>query len=108
LQNYKISATQPSFYGTHFYLLSPDILNTIDCNTERIMLKKSAPKKPLIEKPSTSFEHNAIIAALITNRNNPSVKTVTGNVKITKIGFTNKFNNPKTMATIIADLNPLT
>jgi hypothetical protein len=108
LQNYKISATQPSFYGTHFYLLSPDILNTIDCNTERIMLKKSAPKKPLIENPSTSFEHNAIIEALMNSKKNPRVKMVTGNVKRTKIGFTNRFNKPKTTATITADLNPST
>jgi hypothetical protein len=89
-------------------LLSLVNLNTRDCDNDRIILKKSAPKKPLIENPSTSFEHKAIIAALITNKNNPRVKMVTGKVKSTKIGFTNKFNNPKTMATITADLNPST
>jgi hypothetical protein len=83
-------------------------LNTIDCDTERIILKKSAPKKPFIVNPSTSFEHNAIIAALMINKNNPNVKTVIGNVKRTKIGFTNKFNKPRTIATITADLNPST
>jgi hypothetical protein len=72
------------------------------------MLKKSAPKKPLIEKPSTSFEHKAMITALMTSKNNPRVKTVIGKVKITKIGFTNKFNKPNTIATITADLNPST
>ena len=52
--------------------------------------------------------HNAIIAALITSKKRPKVKMVTGNVNSTNIGFTNKFNNPKTIATIIADLRPST
>lgn len=45
---------------------------------------------------------------MITSRNNPKVKKVTGNVSKTSIGFTKKFNNPKTIATIIADLKPST
>ena len=44
----------------------------------------------------------------MTNKNNPNVKIVTGSVNKTKIGFTNKFNNPRTIATITADLNPST
>ncbi len=38
----------------------------------------------------------------MTNKNKPKVISVTGNVRITNIGFINKFNNPKTIATIIA------
>ncbi len=58
--------------------------------------------------PSTTFEHIPIIAALMTNKNNPSVKNVIGNVKSTRIGLTNKFNSPRTIATITADLKPST
>jgi hypothetical protein len=42
-----------------------------------------------------------MIMALITNKNNPSVKIVTGKVNKINIGFTKMFNNPKTIATII-------
>ena len=40
--------------------------------------------------------------ALITNKNNPRVKKVTGIVSKTNIGFKKVFNNPKTTATIKA------
>lgn len=40
-----------------------------------------------------------MMIVLITNRNNPKVKKVTGNVKSTKIGFTKKLSNAKTTAT---------
>ena len=40
--------------------------------------------------------------ALITNKNKPKVINVTGNVKITNIGFIKRFSNPKTTATITA------
>lgn len=46
-----------------------------------------------------------MIMALITNKNKPSVKIVTGKVNNTKIGFTKKFNNPKTIATVRAVVN---
>lgn len=46
--------------------------------------------------------HNKIITALITNKNKPKVINVTGNVRITNIGFIKRFNNPKTTATITA------
>jgi hypothetical protein len=72
------------------------------------MLKIRAPKNPSTLKPITSLEHRIIITALITKRKSPKVIMVTGNVKITNIGFTNKFNNPKTTATIIDDLKPST
>ena len=40
-----------------------------------------------------------MITAFITNKNNPKVKIVNGNVKMTNIGFINTLNNPKTTAT---------
>jgi hypothetical protein len=40
--------------------------------------------------------------ALITNKNKPKVINVTGNVRITNIGFIKRFSNPKTIATITA------
>ena len=49
-----------------------------------------------------------MIPALITNRNNPNDKTVTGTVRITKIGFTKEFRNANATARIRADLNPST
>lgn len=45
---------------------------------------------------------------LITSKNKPSVKMVTGKVNKTNIGFTKKFNNPKTMATVNAVVNSST
>lgn len=72
------------------------------------MLKNKAVQKPSIPKPVTSLEHNIIIAAFITNRNNPSVIKVTGKVKRTRIGFTNKFSSPKTIATTTEVIKPST
>lgn len=40
-----------------------------------------------------------MITAFITSKNNPKVKIVNGNVKMTNIGFINTLNNPKTTAT---------
>ncbi len=74
----------------------------MDWQTERIILKIKAVQNEFILNPSTSREHNNIITALITNKNNPKVKIVAGNVNITKIGLTNKLSNPKTTATIKA------
>lgn len=68
------------------------------------MLKTKAVQNEFILNPSTSLEHNKIITALITNKNNPKVKIVAGKVNITKIGLTNKLSSPKTTATIIAVL----
>ena len=85
-----------------FYLSSPIILYAIEWQTERIILKIKAVQNEFILNPSTSLEHNKIITALITNKNNPKVKIVAGNVNITKIGLTNKLSNPKTTATIKA------
>ena len=42
-----------------------------------------------------------IITAFITSKNKPKVKMVTGKVNKIKIGFTNKFNKARTIATTI-------
>ena len=46
-----------------------------------------------------------MIMALMTSKNKPNVKTVTGKVNNTKIGFTKKFNNANTTATVSAVVN---
>ena len=46
--------------------------------------------------------------ALITNKNKPRVKKVTGFVSKTNIGFKKVFNNPKTTATIKAPVRLVT
>jgi hypothetical protein len=73
----------------------------MDCRIERTTLKRNAVQKESMLKPPTIFVHNKMRIAFITNRNNPNVKIVTGSVNKIKIGFTNIFNSPKTMATII-------
>ena len=49
-----------------------------------------------------------MITALITSKNKPSVRIVTGNVNKTKTGFTIKFKIASTKATIIAVPYPAT
>ena len=49
-----------------------------------------------------------MIMALMTSKNKPNVKNVMGKVNNTNIGFTKKFNNPKTMATVNAVVNSST
>ena len=46
--------------------------------------------------------------ALITNKNNPRVKKVTGIVSKTNIGFKNVLSKPKTTATIKAPVRLVT
>lgn len=75
---------------------------------ESKILNNKADQKPLTRNPLTSASHNNIIKALITNRNNPKVTMVTGNVKIMRIGLINKLSNIKTAATIRAVKNPET
>ena len=65
------------------------------------MLKSKAVQKESTLKPPTIFEHIKIRIAFITNRNNPNVKIVTGSVNKINMGFTNIFNSPNTIATII-------
>jgi hypothetical protein len=72
----------------------------MDCNSDRRILKSIAVQSESTLKPPTIFVHNIISAALINNKNNPSVKIVTGSVNSTKIGFIKIFNSPRTIATI--------
>lgn len=64
------------------------------------MLKNRAFQKVRTVKPLTNSAQSKITSALITRRNRPNVSNVTGSVKITRTGFTNKFSNPSTIATI--------
>jgi hypothetical protein len=73
----------------------------MDCEIDRIMLKSIAVQNVSTAKPPTIFEQRIIIKALITNKNNPKVTTVTGKVKNTSNGLINVLSNPKTNATII-------
>ena len=82
-----------------FYFPSPNIPFIIDCNNDNITLKNRAVQKVSTLNPPTIFVHNSIISALITNKNNPNVRIVTGNVKITIIGLIKMFSNPNTIAT---------
>jgi hypothetical protein len=70
----------------------------MDCERDRIILKNKAVQNESTTKPPTIFEHRIIIKALITNKNNPNVTRVTGNVKNTKMGLINVLSNPKTTA----------
>lgn len=49
-----------------------------------------------------------MITALITNKNKPNVSSVTGNVNKTIKGFTIRFSNPNTIATMIEVPKPST
>ena len=90
------------------YFPSPNIPFIIDCKTDNITLKNKAVQKVSTLNPPTIFVHNKIINALITNKNNPKVRIVTGKVSITNIGLINILSNPRTMATINAVVNPAT
>ena len=56
------------------------------CSTELTMLSTMAPtnaaKKPRTSKPGTSADASSSINALITNQNKPSVRIVSGKVRI--------------------------
>ena len=75
-----------------------------DWSIESRILNKMAIQILLTEKPSIKWSAKKIIIAFITSKKRPKVKIVIGNVKITKMGFTIRFNIDKTMATMIAVL----
>lgn len=64
-------------------------------------LKSKAYQKLATVNPFTNSLHSKMITALMTNKKSPKVTKVTGKVNKTRIGFTNRFSNPSTMATII-------
>ena len=55
---------------------------------------------PSTLNPSISLSAIKMISALITKRNNPNVRMVTGSVKIIKTGFTKTLSTERTTATI--------
>ena len=74
----------------------------MDCEIDKTTLNKSAEINPSTLKPPTISEHNKMIIALIKSKNNPKVRMVMGNVKITINGLIKMFNKLKTKATINA------
>jgi hypothetical protein len=76
--------------------------NKTDWKKDRSRLKSKAHQIFFTSNPVTNESARSIIMALMINRTSPSVKIVTGNVKITRIGFTMKFSKLSTMATMIA------
>lgn len=84
------------------FLSSFNSENKKDLNIDNKTLNNSAVKNPLTAKPDTNLLANNIITALITNKNNPKVTMVAGNVKNTNNGRTNIFSNEITTATITA------
>lgn len=58
----------------------------------------TAGKKPPTVKPGVRYPTKPRAIAFTTNRNNPRVKIVRGNVKITSKGFTMALTKPRTAA----------
>lgn len=65
-------------------------------------LNKIAHQIFVTENPSINLSANNMIIALITSKNKPKVRMVTGKVNMTKIGFTIKLSIDNTTATINA------
>jgi hypothetical protein len=84
-------------------LFTPSSAFKIPVQSERMMLKNNACRKPSTLNPSTSFSAKMIMTALITSRNKPSVTIVIGIVRIVRTGFTMAFKKASTMATINAE-----
>jgi len=97
-----------NFYHCINYFRSFENEKTSVCPMERSKLNNKADQKFLTENPSTSSLHNIMMMALMTKRNSPNVKMVTGKVNKIKMGFTKKLSKPKTIATIMAVANPST
>lgn len=66
------------------------------------MLNKKACQKPAILKPSIKYPAVKMMEALITNKNKPSVRMVTGKVSIINSGFTVASKIASIIATISA------
>jgi hypothetical protein len=74
----------------------------MDCRKESRRLKRRAHQILPTLKPATRASAKRMIMALMINRKSPNVTIVTGRVRITKMGFTKKFNKLSIIATIIA------
>ena len=74
----------------------------MDCNTGSRKLTIMAQPMLCTVKPFMKWSAIKMIIPLITSKKRPKVRTVTGSVRIVRIGFTIKFRRLSTMATIIA------
>lgn len=89
-----------SFIILKRFYLSGDIEYKIDCEMDKIILKKTAIQKVSTSKPPTISVQSIIISALITSKNSPKVSNVMGNVNKISNGFTKRLSSPNTTATI--------
>lgn len=71
--------------------------------TEKMTLNSIAVQKPDTWNEPTKYEAISIITALITNKNNPNVRNVTGMDMNVRIGLTNVLSSVSTIATTMAD-----
>src|SRR5258708_36649466 len=71
-------------------------------NTDNSKLNTRAQPTDFTWKPLTRLSASNIIMALITNKNRPSVRMVTGRVTRISNGFIKKFNTDSTNATTSA------
>ena len=74
----------------------------METTNESTILKNMAHQNPSISNPRTIFEAINTIAALITSRKNPRVKTVIGSVKNINTGFTKTLRKDRIIARKIA------
>jgi len=63
-------------------------------------LNNNAVQNESTAKPPTILVHKRIIMAFMTNKNNPNVNKVTGNVNSIKMGLIKVLSKLKTIATI--------
>lgn len=77
-------------------------LYNIDSKNESNMLKSMAVQKPETSNPSIQLLAMSTSTALITNKNRPKVKMVTGKVNTTRTGFKKVNKIPIKTATQIA------
>lgn len=76
-----------------------------DDTADNNKLNNKAHQKPSILMPSINLSASKIMSAFITNKNNPSVIMVMGNVSITKIGLMKVFSKARTNANTSAVVN---
>jgi len=69
---------------------------------------KRAPQNPFTWNPLNNAETNQSINPLMTSRNNPKVRRVSGKVRITRMGRMIVFTIPRRRAAIKADKKPST
>ncbi len=74
----------------------------MDMIMERIRLKANAHQNPLTTKPATKYSAIKMITALMTRRNKPRVRMVTGMVNRISKGLINALSMARTIDTISA------